>query len=147
MKFSEVVIGQKFVFNFDESVKDGNYYWSYEKVGNREVKCLTAPKTAKECIGNIYSFMVMDELCNILEESQKEEKKMNGYKITSNGMNIGTAYDKETLIALVRYVFLSCYYTDNPLEQKGLEIEFGGFSTFYSFIDETVFDIVEQYFD
>jgi hypothetical protein len=69
IKFSEVKIGQKFVFGFDKSVKNDSYYYSYEKVGNNEVKCLTAPKT-ENCVGEIYPFGISLELCHILEETE-----------------------------------------------------------------------------
>ena len=150
MKFSEVSVGQKFVFDFDKSVKDESYYYSYEKVAKNRVKCLSCPKT-ENSIGVISPFTCFyeDSICHLFEE-KKEEKEM-GYIVTSNGMSIGTAYDKETLTSLVRYVYLSCYVShmleESNYEQKGLEIEFCGFSTSYSFIEYTVYEIVEQYFD
>ena len=68
IKFSEVKIGQKFVFDFDKSVKDGSYHWSYEKVADNKVKCLIAPKTENNCIGRIESFGSFHSLCHILED-------------------------------------------------------------------------------
>jgi hypothetical protein len=70
IKFSEVKIGQKFVFDFDKSIKDGNYYYSYEKVGNKKVKCLSCPKT-ENCVGVIspFSMYYEDSLCHILEKT------------------------------------------------------------------------------
>ena len=145
MKFSEVSIGQKFVFGFDKSQRDGSYYYSYEKVAKNRVKCLSCPKT-ENCVGDISPFTCFyeDSICHPLEE-KKEEKEM-GYIVTSNGMNIGTAFDRETLSSLVKYVYILCYEESN-YEQKGLEVGFGGLTTSYSFIEYTIYEIVEQYFD
>lgn len=64
--FNDVKIGQKFVFAFD--IKgDGKYYWSYEKVGNEKVKCISAPRTEKEeLIGVVYDFRLDGKLVKIL---------------------------------------------------------------------------------
>jgi hypothetical protein len=67
IKFSEVKIGQKFVFDFDKSVKDGNYYYSYEKVGVDSVKCISCPKTEK-CIDLISIFRFFDKKCFVIPE-------------------------------------------------------------------------------
>lgn len=144
MKFSEVSVGQKFVFGFDKSQRDGSYYFSYEKVGKNKVKCLSCPKT-ENCVGTIFPFVSKIADCHVVEE-KKEEKGM-GYKITSNEMNIGTAYSKETFSSLVRLVYLSCYKKEIGFDYKTLEVESGGLTTPFSFIEDTVYEIVEQYFD
>jgi len=140
VKFSEVKIGQKFVFDFDKSQKDGNYYYSYEKTGLTNVKCLTCPKT-ENVVGREDVFTNQKSECHILEE-----KKEGGYTITSNGMKIGTAYDGETFSSLVRLVYLSCYKGEYGFENKTLEVEVMGVKYTHCFIDETVFQIVENYF-
>lgn len=64
VNFSQVKIGQKFVFDFDRSIKDGNYYYSYEKVGDNKIKCLTCPKTEK-FVGQEFLFR-LEKKCHLL---------------------------------------------------------------------------------
>jgi hypothetical protein len=66
IKFSEVKIGQKFVFDFDMNCL-GDYYYSYEKVSDERVECISCPKTEK-CIGVISPFKFFDKECLILPE-------------------------------------------------------------------------------
>jgi hypothetical protein len=64
IKFSEVKIGQKFVFSFDMN-RLGEYYYSYEKVSDNQVKCLTCPKT-ENCVDKICPFNPQNAKCILI---------------------------------------------------------------------------------
>jgi hypothetical protein len=145
IKFSEVKIGQKFVFGFDKSVKNDSYYYSYEKVGDKEVKCLTAPKTEKDSVGRIFQFRIMEELCNILEEPQKEEKM--SVSVVCNGVDVGIAYDKNTLYSLLNYCYLVMYNDDNSAWSfKSVSLLSKGEWKSYSYVEYSISKILDIYF-
>ena len=70
MMFDEVKVGQKFVFYFDMFDQGMCYSWSYKKVGESEVKCISAPRTESSSVNKIdrVSDFVKNSECYIIED-------------------------------------------------------------------------------
>ena len=62
-KFSDVLIGQKFVFYFD--LYNNEYHYSYKKISDNEILCLTS--YSDSCNGKVYFFNVKEHPCYIFD--------------------------------------------------------------------------------
>lgn len=65
MKFSEIEIGQSFVFSFDRL----SGVWKYKKISERRIECIGKPKTeSEEAIGKIWDFRDPEAECIYVQD-------------------------------------------------------------------------------